>query len=327
MTVTAPRLWLDAGHRPHQGPVVETVDGYDVIDCEVCRFKHVVPLPDHGQLQEVYEQDYYSAEKPFYIEHYQADRDWWNAVYARRYAFLEAQLPPSRRRLLDVGSGPGLFLAHGRDRGWQTQGIEPSRQAAAYCQAQLGLDVLHAFLDRRTAAGLGKFDVINMGEVLEHLPDPAQMLGLAHALLEDGGLLCLIVPNDFNPFQIVLNRRLGFRPWWVAPPHHLNYFDQTSLAELVERCGFDILRQETTFPIDIFLLMGENYIDDPGLGRACHRRRMKFEQTLLEQGHGDLLGSLYQAFAQLKLGREIVLFARRRVQPYAPPSARCDGEN
>jgi len=324
MTGTSSRLWLDAGHGAHQGPVVEAVDGYHVIDCEACRFKHVVPLPVQGQLQDVYEQDYYSTEKPFYIEQYQTDRDWWNAVYAQRYEFLERQLPPSRRRLLDVGSGPGLFLAHGRDRGWQTKGIEPSRQAAAYSQSQLGLDVLHAFLDRQTASGLGKFDAINMGEVLEHLPEPAQMLSLAHELLEEDGLLCLIVPNDFNPFQTLLNRRLGFRPWWVAPPHHLNYFDQGSLAELVERCGFAILRQETTFPIDMFLLMGENYIDDPQLGRTCHRRRMKFEQNLLEQGGGDLLGSLYQAFARLNLGREIVLFARRSAHADALPPARGD---
>jgi SAM-dependent methyltransferase len=150
-----------------------------------------------------------------------------------------------------------------------------------------------------------------MGEVLEHLTDPMGILGIASNLLNAGGLLCLVVPNDFNPFQIILRDHLGFSPWWVAPPHHLNYFTPESLRVLVSRADFQVLHVETTFPIDMFLLMGENYIGNPILGREVHARRKKFEMALMQNGKGKLLTEMHSAFSSLNVGREVVLYARK----------------
>jgi len=301
----------DARSVLHQGPVLEAVNGFEVIDCAACRYKHAVPIPSPEELDAVYRHDYYRAEKPLYIERYLEDKDWWDRVYDSRYALLEKHLPPERRRILDVGSGPGLFLLRGRERGWSVRGIEPSAQAAAYSRDQLGLEISESFLEPTLAVRLGRFDAVNLGEVLEHLPDPAAMLSLVHGLLDPGGLICLVVPNDFNPFQRILQEHLGYRPWWVAPPHHLNYFDFPSLADLVRRSGFQVIRQEASFPIDLFLLMGENYVDQPELGRICHGRRKRFDLALLEHGGEPLHRAWSEALAGLGLGREIVLYGRK----------------
>lgn len=305
--------WLAADGTAHHGPVCEAVHPFSVIECAHCGFKHVVPLPTDDELRTVYSHDYYNTEKPLYIDRYLEDKPWWDGVYAERLERLEALLPAGRRRLLDVGSGPGLFLAAGRDRGWQVTGIEPSERASAHSRDVLGLDVRNLFLDTQTAAGLGLFDVVNLGEVLEHLRDPAAMLALAHGLLAPGGVLVLVVPNDFNPFQQVLHDSMGVAPWWVAPPHHLNYFDPASLSALVHRCGFNVEHLETTFPIDMFLLMGHHYIGNDALGRQAHGMRKTFEMNL--QAAGDrgriLKARLHQAFAELGLGREVLLFARK----------------
>jgi SAM-dependent methyltransferase len=231
-------------------------------------------------------------------------------VYDARYETLE-KLLGKPGRILDVGSGPGLFLARGRERGWQVSGVEPSREAAAYSRDSLGLEILEAFLDDSTAPGLGKFDALNLSLVLEHLPDPAGMLRLVHDMLVPGGMLCLVVPNDFNPFQRVASGQLGIAPWWVAPPHHLNYFQRSSLQRLLSKSGFEVLHHENTFPIDLFLLMGDNYVGDDALGRDCHRRRMTFEINLRRSGRQDLLEQLYVRLAELDLGRELVFFARK----------------
>jgi len=308
----------DAGKRAgqrewngHNGPVVTSANGFDVIDCKRCAFKHIVAIPTEEELEKTYSHDYYTQEKPLYIERYREDRDWWNVVYTRRYEVLERHLPASRRRLLDIGSGPGFFLLNGKKRGWTVKGIEPSLQAAEHSRG-LGLDIENAFFSQQTAARLGSFDAINMSEVLEHIPSPAALLDLVHRQLNAGGLVCIAVPNDFNPFQIVLRDHLGFKPWWVAPPHHVNYFDFASLSKLVEKHGFDVVHEEATFPIDMFLLMGDNYVGNDALGRACHSKRMKFEKALADSGFGNVLGGLYSALARQGLGREVVLFARKR---------------
>jgi SAM-dependent methyltransferase len=296
----------------HKGRVIDIVNNYEIIECEECGFKHINPIPTQEELDRVYREDYYTTEKPKFIERQLEDIDWWNLVYGERYDTFEKNLPENRRRILDVGSGPGFFLLHGKNRGWQVVGIEPSLQAAAYSR-KLGLEVIENFLTDKTPLQIGKFDVIHMSEVLEHIPNPTKMIQLAHSLLSSGGLLCVVVPNDYNPFQYALRNVLNFHPWWIAPPHHINYFNFDSLSLLLANNGYEILLTEATFPIDMFLLMGDNYIGKNTLGRLCHRKRMAFERNLAAAGLTHIKRQLYEAFASNGLGREIVLIAKKQL--------------
>ncbi len=294
----------------HSGPVLASANGFDVIECQTHGFRHIIPIPTPEELTEAYKHEYYSAEKPLYLERHREDLEWWNMVYAERYDTLEAHLPYDHRRLLDVGSGPGFFLLHGKERSWDVRGIEPSLQACAHSRS-LGLDVANEFLSAQNAASFGQFDAINMSEVLEHIPDPETFLKLVHGMLADDGLICIAVPNDFNDLQAAAVSQQPLPKWWVAPPHHINYFDHASLARLVQHCGYEVVHQEATFPIEIFLLMGDLYIGNDTLGRACHGRRKTFELNMQRAGYGDLKRKLYQKLAGLNIGREVVLFARK----------------
>jgi hypothetical protein len=131
--------------------------------------------------------------------------------------------------------------------------------------------------------------------------------------LNDDGMVCIVVPNDFNPFQLLLRDHLDFKPWWVAPPHHINYFNFKSLTGLVERCGFEVVHKESTFPIDLFLLMGDNYIGNDETGRKCHTKRMNFEKSMSLSGSDSLLENLYSNFAKQGIGREVVLYAKKNL--------------
>ncbi len=293
-----------------RGQCIDRINDFDVVACEPCGFVHVLPLPTATQLESMYSHDYYTREKPLYLERHREDLAWWNTVYAERYAAFDEHHPDSGRRILDVGSGPGFFLKHGLDRGWQTLGVEPSRQAAEHARS-LGLDIVGDFLTPDTAANLGCFDVVHMSEVLEHIPDPAQMLELAWTLLAPQGLLCVLVPNDYNPLQLALREGCDYSPWWAAPPHHINYFNFESLTRLVERTGFDVVQRESTFPMELFLLMGDNYVGNDALGRSCHAKRKAFETHLTAAGRTPLKQALYRKLAELGLGREVYLIARK----------------
>jgi SAM-dependent methyltransferase len=301
---TAIKQWKD-----HRGIIIDSVRGFDVIECETCEFKHIIPLPSPSQLDSVYRQEYYTKEKPLYIERAIEDSDWWNLVYGERYDAFEELLPPDRRSILDVGSGPGFFLLHGKQRGWQTLGLEPSAQAAEYSRGS-GLYIIEDFLCDRTAKDLGPFDVVHMSEVLEHIPDPAGMMRLAYDLLNPGGLVCIVVPNDYSPFQQALREGCNYQPWWVAPPHHINYFDFQSLGRLFARTHFEILVREATFPIDLFLLMGDNYVGNDAMGRRCHGKRKALELNLAKSGSKNLRRDLYRKLAEIGVGREAMMIGR-----------------
>lgn len=295
----------------HVGKVCDTVKGFEVIDCHHCGFKHLVPIPTAEELEQIYRHEYYSVEKPLYLERHREDLPWWNQVYDERYDLFEELLPDGVHRILDVGSGPGFFLLRGKERGWQTLGIEPSTQSAAHSRG-MGLEIVEEFLDPQTAPRLGAFDVVHLSQVLEHIPNPVALLSLVQGLIRPAGLLCIIVPNDYNPVQQALRDACGYAPWWVAPPHHINFFDFDSLSGLMARCGFEVVHRDTTFPIDLFLLMGDNYVGDDALGRVCHGRRKALEMNLARAGMRALKQQLYQALAGLGLGREVVLIGRRK---------------
>ena len=292
----------------HEGPRISQSNGLDVVECLLCGFRHVVPLPDPQALEATYRETYYRDDKPTFLAHAAEDQQWAELAQNDRLDMFERLLPPKRRRLLDIGCGPGFFLRTAKARGWRTLGIEPSRQAATHARG-LGLEVAQGFFNAESAPGLGRFDAIQLNNVLEHVPDPAAVLLQARDLVESGGLLCVNVPNDYSPFQIAASATTTRSEWWVAPKHHLNYFTFDSLANLLQRLDLTIAERSTSFPMELFLLMGENYTIDPALGRACHESRKKFDMALETAGLGEARRSFYRALAQAGLGREAAIIA------------------
>jgi hypothetical protein len=100
---------------------------------------------------------------------------------------------------------------------------------------------------------------------------------------------------------------LQLHDWWVAPPFHLNYFSFRSLERLLERCRFSVVGRDATFPMEWFLLMGENYVIDDELGSSAHRRRMQLEQRLEELGQRR---AMHACLAAQSLGREAIVYAK-----------------
>ncbi|MBE9528282.1 MAG: class I SAM-dependent methyltransferase, partial [Proteobacteria bacterium] len=235
----------------HKGEVLDNAGGYSIIDCTECGFVHIDPLPSAEELDKIYSDEYYSEEKPEYIDCVIKDIEWWNCVFDSRYSLFESRLPAESRSVLDVGCGPGYFLKHGQERGWKTLGIEPSVQAAKHAEG-LGVEVVNAFLDSELCASFKEkhksFDAVHLSEVLEHTRDPLNILCLAHDLLDDSGIICTVVPNDYSPVQHVLRDKLDYSPYWLAPPHHINYFTFDSMASLMRKAGFEIIETSAMFP-------------------------------------------------------------------------------
>ena len=301
----------------HSGPVIDTAGGFGIIDCAACGYAHVLPLPEPEEVEALYTEAYYTREKPKYLAHAREDAEWLELGFRDRLRIFEATLPGSvfigkRARLLDVGSGPGHFLKAANESGFEVVGIEPSRQAAEHARA-MGLEIHQAFFGPGIEEGLGRFDAIHMNNVLEHVPNPAALLATAQAMLEPGGVLCVSVPNDYNPLQETA-RFGGLDPWWLAPPHHLNYFNFDTLSKLIVRADFDIVERFTSFPMELFLLQGEKYVGNAKLGRACHGKRKAVDLALETAGQGAVRRAFYAALAEAGLGREAILFAQKPLE-------------
>lgn len=295
----------------HSGTIIDEKDGFSALACDDCGFVHAVPIPTSDELAEFYRAKFYESDRKIdYFEAQAAQRDWWHKLFSERLSAFEKHLG-HKGRILDLGCGPGFFLAYAKEQGWEVLGVEPSEKASAFAEKELGIKVLRCGFENIDAETVGSFDVVYSHGVIEHLQNPLEFMELTKALLKDQGLVFVNCANDFNPFQKALRETQDYPCWWFVPPEHLNYFTVKTLRKLVEKTGFKVEDSKTSFPLDMFLLMGDNYVANPAIGKECHSRRVAFESALEKAGMSDLTDKLYRAFADLDIGRQIDLIARK----------------
>jgi 2-polyprenyl-3-methyl-5-hydroxy-6-metoxy-1,4-benzoquinol methylase len=212
------------------------------------------------------------------------------------------------REILDIGCGGGDLVTWLGQQGWRASGIDPSTDAVDAARAR-GVDAHCATLESwaEQADHLGRYGAVTLVHVLEHVPDPLAVLKTAHDLLAPGGVVSFQVPNDFTPLQDAAAAGVARAQWWVAAPDHINYFRPDSARAACAAAGLEVIDVIADFPMEFFLLMGVNYIDEPALGRQAHAQRRRFETTLPTA----LRQALYRAYAELGMGRNLLVTARR----------------
>lgn len=143
--------------------------------------------------------------------------------------------------ILDVGSGPGVFLDLVKRAGWEGMGIELNRRAAAASRERYGIEVREGTIES-VEFPRASFDVVTLWDILEHVSDPRRMLERARELLKPGGLLAIETPNADALLDrvAILLARVG-----VPGPaatfyglHHLTLWNPKNLRRLLENIGF-----------------------------------------------------------------------------------------
>jgi 2-polyprenyl-3-methyl-5-hydroxy-6-metoxy-1,4-benzoquinol methylase len=137
-------------------------------------------------------------------------------------------------RLLDFGCGDGSFMSRMQWVGWQVSGIEQDRKAADSLRARRGFDVRPSLDDFADCAG--KFDLITVSHVIEHLADPVATLRALRRFLGPGGQLIVVTPNANS-----LGARV-FGKFWrgLEPPRHFNVFTPKSLRYALGQADYTI---------------------------------------------------------------------------------------
>lgn len=133
--------------------------------------------------------------------------------------------------VLDVGCGAGSFLNLARSAGLQTFGLELNPTAAEKARAK-GHVIFDRLLHELTAdACPDGFDLITLFQVLEHVPDPVDILKQASARLKPGGYISVAVPFKSGIYR--------FMPWDPSqwPPHHISRWSLQDFKTLSKQAG------------------------------------------------------------------------------------------
>lgn len=194
------------------------------------------PQPSWTELAKYYNAEYEAYDSD-HGQQINEDADVENARCAGGYRHIKV-VPGAR--ILDVGSGGGLFLRVVSRLGAIAKGVEPSSIAADQSQ-RAGLDVFNGTLEQFSETTTERFDIITANHVVEHVPSPIETLTAMRKLLAPGGLILISVPNGAYP----INQATKGRWHSTDLPYHLMQFTPSSMALAGTRAGLSVQQQRT----------------------------------------------------------------------------------
>jgi SAM-dependent methyltransferase len=216
---------------------------FPLVECGACGMRFLGVQPSPRALAEFYDAAYFESE-------YRCGRTLASSFDEEAFrgetgGLLDAFAAlGASGLLLDVGCASGWLLKHAAQRGWQAQGVEIAPDAVAHARAQ-GLDVFQGdLLAARFPAA--HFDLVYMGDVLEHAHDCRAVVDEAARILKPGGLIYLRGPITTHSLArslaLGLYGALGRTLVLREVPYHLWEFRPGSLRRLMEDAGLRVVR-------------------------------------------------------------------------------------
>jgi 2-polyprenyl-3-methyl-5-hydroxy-6-metoxy-1,4-benzoquinol methylase len=164
-------------------------------------------------------------------------------------AFADFVPPPAE--VADIACAAGNFALMLAERGYKVTGVDLLEDLLIYAEKKRThgeIGFVHGnLMDYRHPRPL---DGILMGEVIEHVAWPEQLIAAAAENLRKGGLFVLTTPNgtyggnDLPTFSSITSDRREFEGKQFHHGHHLFLYTPAELRGLLERGGFELLRIE-----------------------------------------------------------------------------------
>lgn len=165
--------------------------------------------------------------------------------------------------LLDIGCGSGSFLDLAKQQGLATSGMELNNAAAEQAAAK-GHTIFQSLLTEDFLRNHHqKYDFITLFQVVEHVPDPVDILSKAKHLLNDHGTIMISVPNRDGICRLF---PLNPHEW---PPHHISRWRTSDFRELATSSGLTLksVGGDRTFGSSII----ENFLSNEKARKAINR--------------------------------------------------------
>ncbi len=151
-------------------------------------------------------------------------------IQARKLLELLRPLQGSGR-LLDIGSGTGILLEQALSMGYDAEGVEPSCWAQKK-STEYGLKVHLGTYPHPDIKNT--FDLVTLVDVIEHVPNPVELLAHVALQLDENGFGLVVTPDRGT----LIPRIMGWK-WWHYRIAHIGYFTRRNLLLALDRAGLE----------------------------------------------------------------------------------------
>ncbi|WP_214480575.1 class I SAM-dependent methyltransferase [Bacillus sp. SM2101] len=135
-------------------------------------------------------------------------------------------------KLLDIGTGAGEMAAVAKEFLYSITGVEIRPVYAKHVSDTLEIPIVKTDIMHYETNEL--YDVIILGDIIEHTPEPLKVLKKVRTLLKKDGILWISTPNFESGYTAIMKDKDAM--WRVC--EHVNYFSYTSLLKALEISGF-----------------------------------------------------------------------------------------
>ncbi len=208
---------------------------FTFVRCTRCDLAYLNPIPTPEGLARAYPPNY----KPYHFNtgHKNLIMQVRDRLEGQKAAYFRKMLP-EQGRILDVGCGDGryLWVMTRVNPAWRLEGVDFNPLAVDRAR-QSGFEVQAGHYEA-LALGREQYDLINMNQVLEHVPDPGAMVEKAWKELKSGGVL-----NIETPSLDGWDAGLFAASYWGGYhfPRHLTLFTAKTLGVFLKNRGFTVV--------------------------------------------------------------------------------------
>jgi 2-polyprenyl-3-methyl-5-hydroxy-6-metoxy-1,4-benzoquinol methylase len=272
-------------------------------------------LPSKDELVALYADAYFQNGLGSYSLDYDSEElEWFKNKADLMLLGLERHNGGRRGAALDIGCGEGWLLDGYHRHGYQGNGVDFSVAGIEKWNPHLLPHFTQSdsydFIERVRREG-HKFEVISLVNVIEHVLSPEKLIQDIRHIMTDGALLMILAPNDFSDLQnLLIDKGLVSKKWWIAYPDHLSYFNLKSMKAFLSRQGLKIIEIISDNPVELNILSEQfNYIDHEELGPAAHHKRVRIDNFLFKKDPQALL-SIYTALGGMGVGRNLIYYCQ-----------------
>ena len=276
----------------------------------------IFPTPSEEELKEYYQKKYYqnltvSTYQESYTEEELAvlkiDAELGHDIFSKGSQ-------NESKELLDIACGEGFFMKNMQELGWKVNGTDYSSHGIRIHNPHLEDKVIYGELNpvlEELIQSKKFFDFINLGNILEHVISPIDLLNKCHKLLGQNGVLRVKVPNDFSHLQKYITKNNSINSYWIHPPDHLSYFNFDSLPKVLNHCNFKVQKLYGDFPIELFLLHPESNYIEKKVGKLAHQARIDFTRNIWNLGIKKFK-KISIGLAQSQLSRSCIAYSTKK---------------
>jgi SAM-dependent methyltransferase len=232
------------------------------VECKKCKIIFINPQPTDQEISSLYSKEYF--EHDFRCGHTGSYFD-ESALEKLGEDELLEQFKKFKNKgmFLEIGCAGGAFLNTLNKAGYDVRGVEYSSEAAQFARERFNLNIHTGDISSAKYAD-NMFDLVYMGDVLEHLPDPNVSLSEIHRIMKPGGVLGIRCPMQTN----TLYSRIGFMAYSILgkkatvhlPPYHLFEYRPKSFEYLLNSHRFQIESlNQTIMPVAEISLRGSAF--------------------------------------------------------------------